>query len=73
VTERGVGVGVGDHREAAAEIERSDQLGLAAVERVRDHHRARGGGERLAGLGIAVPAGEQLGEQIVTGRHRSPL
>ena len=40
-----LGVGVGDHREAAAEAERGDQLGLAAVERVLDHDRARLGAQ----------------------------
>ena len=54
VAERGLRVDVGDDREAPADVEPRDELGLLPVERGLDRDRARVAREQLAGLGIGI-------------------
>jgi hypothetical protein len=70
--ERGVGVGVAHHGEATSEAQLIDEFCLGPVERRLHGERACRHADRVAGLGVAIGAGEQLAD-LECARHQQQL
>ena len=68
-----MGVDVGDHRDAPAEVQGGQHIGLAAVEVFLDADHLEGDGGLLAGFGILPVAGDDVADQFIPVGHLGAL